>query len=144
MRLLSRVSARCCRSRQGDRTRRELPRGGCSDGILGFEAGLNGPLSASVNAMQDLPFREALSPEDLVCIQSLNPHSDGRSNAKILRISDDGIELISPIAVFPGTLIQLRHEGAFLLGEARCCRAVGSTFQIGVDVEDAFLTQQAG
>jgi hypothetical protein len=93
--------------------------------------------------MQALPFRDALSPEDLVCIQSLNPHSEGRSSAKILRISVDGIELISPIAVFPGTLIQLRHEGTFLLGEARCCEAVGSAFQIGIDVEDAFLTHLA-
>jgi hypothetical protein len=73
----------------------------------------------------------------------LDPDSDRRSDVKILGISVDRIELISPISVMPGALIQLRHEGTFLLGEARCCRAVGSTFQIGIDVEDAFLTHLA-
>ena len=97
-----------------------------------------------MNAMRDLPFCNALSTDDLVKMHLLDQDSAGRSEVKILRISVDRIELISPISVMPGTLVQLRHEGTFLLGEARCCQAVGSTFEIAVDVEDAFLTQWAG
>ena len=93
--------------------------------------------------MQDLRLRGALFPDDVVRMHLLGPESDRRSHVRILGISVDRIELISPISVMPGTLIQLRHKSTFLLGEARCCQAVGSTFQICIEVEDAFLTHLA-
>jgi hypothetical protein len=94
--------------------------------------------------MEELSFRDALSPDDLVRMHLLDPESKGRSNVRILFISVDRIEVISPISVLPGALIQLLYHGTFVLGEARCCHAVGSNFQIGVAVHDAFLTHPAG
>jgi hypothetical protein len=91
--------------------------------------------------MRDLPFGGAVSPDDPVRMHLLNPDLGGRSDVKILGVSVDRIELISPISVPPGSLIQLRYGSAFLLGEARRCQVVGNTFQIGVEVQDAFLTQ---
>jgi hypothetical protein len=94
--------------------------------------------------MQDLTFGNDLSSDNLVIMHLLDPDSEGHSSVEILRISVDWIELISPISVLPGTLIQLRQEDRFLLCEARCCHASGSTFQIGADVQDAFLTHAVG
>jgi len=88
--------------------------------------------------VQNLPVRDTLVADDLVCMHLLNPPSEGRSNAKILNISNDIIEILSPISVLPGALIQLRHNGTFLLGEARRCMAVGGTFQIDVDIQAAY------
>ena len=102
------------------------------------------PLECFHQCMRDFTFRDALGSDDLVRMRLLDDDSNGRCDVKIARISVDRIELISPISVFPGTLVQLQYEGAFLLAEARCCYAVGSAFRIGVEVQDAFLTQAAG
>jgi hypothetical protein len=89
------------------------------------------------------PLPQAPSSDDMVRMRLLDPDLAGRSNVRILSISADRIELSSPISALLGAFIQLRREGSFLLGEVRCCRAVGGTFQICVDVKDAFLTHPA-
>jgi hypothetical protein len=69
----------------------------------------------------------------------LNPRSEERSDVTVIGVSAHRIQVLSPVFVHPGTLIQLRlDEDTFLLGEACCCETVGSTFQIGVDIQDAF------
>jgi hypothetical protein len=93
--------------------------------------------------MRDLPFRDALSSDDFVRMRLLDQDSNKRSEVKILRVSAERIELISPISVPPGTLIQLRYEGTFLLGEAHLCQQQGSTFQIGVNIQDTYRPNSA-
>jgi len=75
-------------------------------------------------------------------MQLLNPLSDGRSNVRILGISAQRVEVLSPIAVMPGTLIQLRlrDRDVFLLAEARSCRAVGHTYRVGMDIQDQYAS----
>jgi hypothetical protein len=93
--------------------------------------------------MQTLPIFATISEDHLVLLQSLNPHSEERSRTKLLRIHLSRIDVLSATSVLPGTLIQLRHRGTFLLGVACCCNSVEGFFQIGVEVEDTFLTQVA-
>jgi hypothetical protein len=94
--------------------------------------------------MQGLTNPNAFSAGDLVRIHPLNPDSNERSTAKVLRISVDHIEVLSSISVLPGSLIQLRDKGTFLLCEASFCEAVADAFQIGAEVQDTLLTQGIG
>ncbi len=79
-------------------------------------------------------------------MQLLNPHSDGRSCVRVLGVSTHRVEVLSPIPVLPGTLMQLhlQNKGIFLLGEARCCKTQGGTFEVGVEIQDTYTPRPGG
>jgi hypothetical protein len=79
-------------------------------------------------------------------MQLLNPHSEGRSNVRVLGVSTHCVEVLSPIPVLPGTLMQLHlhSKGIFLLGEARCCKTHDGTFEVDVDIEDTYTPGPGG
>jgi hypothetical protein len=91
-----------------------------------------------IKSVPDNLYSESLSLNDLARMHLLNSDSNARSSVRILGISGNGVDLLSPISVRPGTLIQLQHKDIFLLGEARRCEAVGSTFEVGIDIQDAY------
>jgi hypothetical protein len=105
---------------------------------------MHGHLSACISHMQGHSYRDAFSDGDLVSIHPLTSDSGERFTAKVLRIFMNHIEVLASVSVVPGTLIQLRDKGTFLLCEACSCTATDDAFQIGAEVQDTFLTQMFG
>lgn len=73
-------------------------------------------------------------------MRALSPHSEERSEVKILRISGRCVEVLSPISVMVGTLIHLHFpaDNRFFLGEAQSCDAAGCCYQVGIAIEDSY------
>jgi hypothetical protein len=94
--------------------------------------------------MQRHSCRDAFSDGALISIRALTSDSGVRATARVVRIFMNHIEVLASVSVVPGTLIQLRHKGTFLLCEACSCMAVENAFQIGAEVQDTFLTQVIG
>ena len=72
-------------------------------------------------------------------IQELNPLSLDRQMVKIVDISKNGIGILAPHPVFPGTLVQIRVMKAVEFGEVRHCSAVaGEGYRIGLRLHVGF------
>jgi hypothetical protein len=54
-------------------------------------------------------------------LQELHPLSLDRHKVKIVNVSKNGLGVISPRAIFPGTIVQLRIKDTIELGNVRYC-----------------------
>jgi hypothetical protein len=68
-------------------------------------------------------------------LQELNPLSVERHRVKIVNVSKNGLGISSPIAIFPGTIVQLRINGTVEVGNVRYCSASRDAFLIGVRLQ---------
>jgi len=78
-------------------------------------------------------------------MRALSPQAQERSDVKILAVSKERVEVLSPIPILVGTLLQLHlpAENRFVLGEAQYCDATGASFQVGIEIEDSYPRPQA-
>jgi hypothetical protein len=65
-------------------------------------------------------------------LQELHPLSLDRQKINIVNVSKNGLGLLSPKAIYPGTIVQLRIKDIVELGNVRYCFASGDGFQIGL------------
>jgi hypothetical protein len=66
-------------------------------------------------------------------LQELHPLSLDRHKVKIVNASLNGLGIISPKAILPGTIVQLRIKETVELGNVRYCSAPGDAgFRIGL------------
>ena len=65
-------------------------------------------------------------------LQELHPLSLERRRIKIVNISKNGFGLVSPKAILPGTIVQLRIKDIVELGNVRYCSASVEGFRVGV------------
>ena len=66
-------------------------------------------------------------------IQELHPLSLDRHRVKIVNVSKNGLGLVSPKAMLPGTIVQLRIGDTVVLGNVRYCSAPDDdNFRIGL------------
>jgi hypothetical protein len=71
--------------------------------------------------------------ESEAVLQELHPLSLERQKVKIVNVSKNGLGILSPKSIFPGTIVQLRIKGEVELGNVRYSVALGDIgFQIGV------------
>ena|SRR5579872_3140145 len=76
------------------------------------------------------------STEGEATMQELHPVSFDRHKVKVVNVSKNGVGILGPKAILPGTIVQLRMNGAVELGNVRYCSAVGDEgFRIGVKLE---------
>ena len=72
-------------------------------------------------------------------LQELNPLSLERQQVKIVDISKNGVGILAPTQLFPGTIVQIRIKNAVELGEVRHCSAVGNGgYRIGLRFHTRF------
>ena len=70
--------------------------------------------------------------EDAV-LQELSPLSLDRQAVDIVDISKNGLGILAPKSVLPGTIVQIRIKSAVELGEVRHCSAgIHSGYRIGL------------
>lgn len=63
----------------------------------------------------------------------IHPLSLDRQNIKIVNVSKNGLGILSPKAIVPGTIVQLRIKDTVELGNVRYCAVSGNKeFQIGL------------
>jgi hypothetical protein len=66
-------------------------------------------------------------------LQELHPLSLDRQKIKIVNMSKNGLGIVVPKAILPGTIVQLRIKDTVELGNVRYCRVLeGNGFQIGL------------
>src|SRR6266478_2902826 len=76
---------------------------------------------------------------DDASFQELSPLSLDRQKVKIVDISKNGIGILAPKAVMPGTIVQVRIKSNVELGETRYCSAQGDKgYRIGLRLHNAF------
>ena len=76
------------------------------------------------------------STEGEATMQELHPVSFDRHKVRVVNVSKSGVGILGPKAILPGTIVQLRMNGAVELGNVRYCSAVGDEgFRIGVKLE---------
>jgi hypothetical protein len=56
-------------------------------------------------------------------LQELHPLSRDRHKVRIVNVSKNGLDILSPKAVLPGTIVQLRINDIVELGNVRYCSA---------------------
>jgi len=69
-------------------------------------------------------------------LQALAPLSMDRSAVRILDISKNGLGLLLPISLDPGTVVQVRFGQIIALGEVRYCRPFEDQFQAGIRLQN--------
>jgi len=70
---------------------------------------------------------------DYAIFQELNPLSLDRQKVQIVDLSKNGLGIVAPKSVFPGTIVQVRIESHVELGEVRHCSAWGDKgYRIGL------------
>jgi PilZ domain len=68
-------------------------------------------------------------------LQELHPLSTERHKVKIVNVSKNGLGISSPIAIFPGTIVQLRINENVEIANVRYCSASrDDAFQIGLQL----------
>jgi len=73
------------------------------------------------------------SAEGEATVQELHPLSLERHKVKVVNVSRNGLGILGPKAILPGTIVQLRINGTVELGNVRYCSALdGGTFRIGL------------
>ena len=65
-------------------------------------------------------------------LQELHPLSLERHKVKIVNVSKNGLGLVSPRALLPGTIVQLRIKDIVELANVRYCSASDEGFRIGL------------
>src|SRR5580765_4464630 len=73
------------------------------------------------------------SAEGEATVQELHPLSLDRHKVKIVNVSKNGLGILGPKAILPGTIVQLRISDTIELGNVRYCAALeGGAFRIGL------------
>jgi hypothetical protein len=85
-----------------------------------------------------------ISTDMAASIRMLSPASSGRSQARVLDTSRDGLKLRVSEFLHPGATIQVRVADTIAFGEVRYCQPAGSAFHAGVQIHDSFSTPAAG
>lgn len=76
---------------------------------------------------------ERFNTEGEATLQELHPLSLHRQKVKIVNVSKNGLGLVSPQAILPGTIVQIRIKDTVELGNVRYCMALGQdSFRIGL------------
>ena len=76
---------------------------------------------------------ERFSTEGEATLQELHPLSLDRQKVKIVNVSKNGLGLVSPKAILPGTIVQIRIKDTVELGNVRYCTALDQdSFRIGL------------
>jgi hypothetical protein len=70
-------------------------------------------------------------------VQELHPLSLDRQKIKIVNMSKNGLGIVVPKAILPGTIVQLRLKDRVELGSVRYCSSIGDDgFQVGLRLHD--------
>jgi len=70
-------------------------------------------------------------------VQELHPLSLDRQKIKIVNMSKNGLGIVVPRAILPGTIVQLRIKGTVELGNVRYCSTLGDDgFRVGLRLHD--------
>lgn len=73
------------------------------------------------------------SAEGDATVQELHPLSLDRHKVKVVNVSMNGLGILGPKAILPGTIVQLRIKDTVELGNVRYCSALeDGTFRIGL------------
>jgi hypothetical protein len=76
--------------------------------------------------------------EDAVCLE-LHPLCVERQTITLVDVSRNGLGMVSPKAILPGTIVQIRIKAGVETGEVRYCLASGGqTYRIGVRLDGKF------
>lgn len=65
-------------------------------------------------------------------LQEIHPLSLDRRKVRIVNVSKNGLGLVSPKAILPGTIVQLRINDIVELANVRYCSASDEGFRIGL------------
>ena len=68
------------------------------------------------------------------CLLTVLEDQGGTYTALIVDISETGIALVASESVPPDTLVSLKYETSFIMGEVRNCRRSRNGFRIGVEI----------
>ncbi len=72
-------------------------------------------------------------------VQALHPLSVERHKVTIVNVSKNGFGILSPKAILPGTIVQLRINGTVELGSVRYCSVLeDKRFRIGLRLHHGF------
>ena len=75
------------------------------------------------------------SAEGEATVQELHPLSLDRHKVKVVNVSRNGLGILGPKAILPGTIVQLRINGTVELGNVRYCLALeDGAFRIGLQL----------
>ena len=70
-------------------------------------------------------------------VQELHPLSLDRQKIRIVNMSKNGLGIVVPKAILPGTIVQLRIKDRVELGNVRYCSALGDDgFRVGLRLHD--------
>jgi hypothetical protein len=76
---------------------------------------------------------------DRAIFQELNPLSVERQEVKIVDVSKNGLGILAPRSVLPGTIVQVRIRDDVEIGEVRYCSASGDQgYRIGLRLHKPF------
>jgi anti-sigma factor RsiW len=67
-------------------------------------------------------------------LQELHPLSMARQKIKIVNVSKNGLGILSPKAIYPGTIVQLRIKDTVELANVRYCFASVDGFRVGLQL----------
>ena len=71
-------------------------------------------------------------------IRVLSPVSSGKTQARVLDASREGLKLRVSEFLHPGATLQVRVTDTVAFGEVRYCQPAGSAFHVGVQIQDFF------
>ena len=73
---------------------------------------------------------------DNAVLQELSPLSFDRQTVEIVDVSKNGLGILAPKSLLPGTIVQIRIKSAVELGEVRhCTERVDSGYRIGLRLQ---------
>ena len=82
-------------------------------------------------------FEPRFNAEGEATVQALHPLSVERHKVTIVNVSKNGFGILSPKAILPGTIVQIRIKDTVELGNVRYCSAPGDDgFKIGLRMHD--------
>ena len=97
------------------------------------------PSRKSESKDQDQRSELRFSTGDEAIFQELNPLSLDRQEVKIVDVSRNGLGIVAPKPVLPGTIVQVRIKSNVELGEVRHCSGSGDNgYRIGLKLHHHF------
>jgi len=107
----------------------------CLSGCLGHRAALHLLQGKPESAQKRSEPRFGAEGEAI--LQEIHPLSLDRQKVMIVNISKNGLGILSPKAILPGTVVQLRIKGIVELGTVRYCSTSGDHgFRVGLRLHD--------
>jgi hypothetical protein len=99
---------------------------------IGMQLNLH-PTGQSKSQERDLRSELRFSTGDVAVLQELSPLSLDRQQINIVDVSRNGLGIVAPKALLPGTIVQVRINTNVELGEVRHCSATGENgYRIGL------------